>query len=328
MAKVLVTGGTGFIGKSLIEALLARGDRVRCLVRSSHRSLPRGVEPVYGDITQPFSLDDALVGIDVVYHLAGATLVRHPLEYRRVNAQGTRNLADACAAQTNPPVVVYLSSQAAAGPAPPDRPRVETDPPAPVSKYGRSKLAGEYGLARWSDRVPVTVLRAAGTVGPGDPNFVRLFLAARAGLNGVPGSTLVRLAMVHVDDLVRHLLVAAEKGERLSRDLSRGTYFVAMEEHPSLDELGHLAGELVGRKVRTVGLPHWFCWLWTSGVEMWVSISGKPRLLTTDKIREAVAGSWVCSTEKARRELGIRCEVSVKDAVARTYDWYRRHGWL
>ncbi|MFO0876515.1 MAG: NAD(P)-dependent oxidoreductase [Gemmataceae bacterium] len=327
MATVLVTGSTGFIGKTLTQALLARGDRVRCLVRSARR-LPPGLEAVRGDITQPFSLDDALTGVDVVYHLAGATLVRHPVDYRRVNALGTRHLAEACAAQSRPPVVVYLSSLAAVGPALPDRPRTEDDPPAPVSRYGHSKLAGERALARWSDSVPTTIIRAPSVIGPGDPNFVRLFLAARAGINGVPGSKLIRLSILHVDDLVAHLLAAAERGERLTRDQSRGVYFAALDEAPTLDELGQMAGQLMGRKVRTIGLPFWFCWAWSHGVDMFIALTGQPRLLTSDKIREAFAGSWTCSPRKAQRQLGVTCRLGLTEAVASTFAWYRDHRWL
>lgn len=327
MKTVLVTGGTGFIGRPLIQALVAGGDRVRCLVRTP-RPLA-GAELVLGDITHPDTLPEALRGVDVVYHLAGATLVRHPLEYRRVNALGTRHLAQACAAQPRPPLVVYLSSMAAAGPAVDGRPRGEDDPPQPVSHYGASKLAGEQALAEVSDRVPVTIVRASSTFGPGDPNAVRLFKAAQMGLNGVPGSPDVRLAMIYLDDVVRALQLAARHGARLNGDGRRGVYFAAMERQTTLGELGQLAGHAVGRRyVKTVGLPRAFARFWGRSIDLVVSVTGRPRLLTSDKIREAYAGSWTCRIDKARDELGFVCDVGLPDGFALTVAWYREHGWL
>ena len=83
--QVLVTGGTGFIGPRLVSQLVRQGHRVRCLMRRRGR-LPDGVEAVRGDLHNTSALRSALEGVDVVYHLAGATIVRHPLVYR--NAQG------------------------------------------------------------------------------------------------------------------------------------------------------------------------------------------------------------------------------------------------
>jgi nucleoside-diphosphate-sugar epimerase len=292
------------------------------------RPIP-GAETALGDITRPETLPGALLGVDVVYHLAGATLVRHPVEYRRVNSTGTRHLAEACAAAARPPVVVYLSSLAAAGPAIDGRPREESDPPAPVSKYGMSKLAGERWLAAVAGRVPVTVVRAASTFGPGDANALRLFKAARLGLNGVPGSPDVRLAMIYVEDVVRALLLAAERGRRLDGDGQRGVYFAAMDQQATLGDLGQLAGAAVGQpRVKTVGLPRAFARFWGRCIDLAIALTGQTRLLMYDKIREAYAGSWTCRTDKAKAELGFACRIGLAEGFTRTVAWYREHGWL
>ncbi len=326
-AKVLVTGSTGFIGRILVRTLQARGDQVRCLVRRWGGN--NNVETVLGDVTQPQTLTKALVDVDVVYHLAGATLVRHPLEYRRVNAWGTRHLAQACATRSRPPLVIYLSSLAAAGPALNGQPRSEDDPPVPVSRYGHSKLAGEHALAEVADRVPVTIIRAASTFGPGDTNLLRLFHAAKLGLNGVPGSADVRLSIIHVYDLVSLMLLVVEQGARLKQDTNQGIYFAAIDEQPSLSELGHLAGQLVGRnQVHTVGLSRTFCTLWGHFIDWVVAVTGEPRLLTSDKMREAFAGSWICRNDRAKQELGFEFQFDLREGLRHTADWYRQQGWI
>src|SRR5262245_5399774 len=108
MARVLVTGATGFVGRHLVAHLVGRGDAVRCLVRlnSKCRQLDAlGVDCVLGDVTVASSLTGPLSGAEVVYHLAGATQVVSTWQYWRVNAEGTRNLAAECARQPHPPRV-------------------------------------------------------------------------------------------------------------------------------------------------------------------------------------------------------------------------------
>jgi dihydroflavonol-4-reductase len=329
MATVLVTGGTGFIGQHLLRTLLARGDRVRCLVRGT-RSLPPGVEPVFGDVTQPQSLPEALQGAEVVYHLAGATTVSHPLEYRRANAWGTRHLASACATMARPPRIIYLSSLAAGGPSVGDRPRDESDPPAPVSRYGWSKFAGEQALRAVAHRMLTTVVRGAAVFGPGDRNTVYLFKAAQMGLCGIPGSPNARLAWIYVEDMVRVLVAAESRGAPLDvEDPTRGVYNAALADQPTLFEAGQLAAAAVGRDaLRTVAVPWLVCWGWGQMIDVWVSVTRMKRLLTADKMRDVLAGSWICRTDKAVRELGFHCEVSLADGFERSVAWYRQQGWL
>ena len=148
MAEVLVSGGSGFIGWHVAQALLARGDRVTCLVRKRSqvgRLQALGVRLVYGDILEPESLRHAVAGSQIVYHVAGCIAALHAAEYYRINAEGVHNVAQACAAQPSPPVLVWVSSLAAAGPAIDGRPRTEDDPPVQLSHYGRSKRAARIG---------------------------------------------------------------------------------------------------------------------------------------------------------------------------------------
>ena len=145
MAKVLVTGASGFIGTHLVAALAARGDEVACLVRNSSKAdhLPAlGARLVFGDVTQRDSLPAAVAGQQVVYHLAGLTRTLQDRQFYEVNFRGAANLARTCARQETPPVLVHVSSLAAAGPVVNGRARVESDPPRP-----RRITAGASGRA-------------------------------------------------------------------------------------------------------------------------------------------------------------------------------------
>jgi nucleoside-diphosphate-sugar epimerase len=335
MARTLVTGSTGFIGRHVVQRLRERGNQVRCLVRR----LPDGpgdgsLEYVLGDLTRPETLDAAVRGIDRVYHAAGATLVLSTKTYARINDAGTRHLVEACARRSSPPTIIHISSLAAAGPTDPEHPRVEAQPEKPVSAYGRSKLAAEHHLKRFADQVPVTVLRPPAVFGPWDPNMLRLFQTVRRGFNFVPGRSDKRLSLLYVEDLVTAMLLAAERGRRLATDregpaAERGIYFLAIDQYPTLAELGREAAAALGvTSVWTVRLPLPLCWLFAFVAQTIARVRGKPALFIPDKMREATAGSWICSSHKAKTEIGFTCATTLAEGFRLTADWYLRHGWL
>src|SRR5688572_24591379 len=178
MRRSLVTGSSGFIGSHLVEALRSRGEKVRCLVRGTSRReiLERlGVEFAEGDVTRPETLAAAVQGVDVVYNLAGLTCALRAEDQSQVNGTGVENLARACAACDVPPVHVLVSSVAAAGPAPRNRLRLESEPPRPISNYGRSKRAGELAAEKYADRVPTTILRPGAVFGERDRLMFPMF---------------------------------------------------------------------------------------------------------------------------------------------------------
>lgn len=203
--RFAITGATGFIGRRLCRRILREGGEVAALVRgtSAHQDIAApGVRLVTGDLLTGEGLREVVRGPDYVVHLAG--LVKSPTEegFRRSNEEGTRRLVAEVGAPASPPPLVLCSSLAAAGPSQPGRPRQEEDPPLPVSRYGRSKLAAEYAVRDLSDRVPATIVRPPIVYGPGDPAFVPSLLPmVRAGVVLKAGFGPRGYSLVHVDDL-------------------------------------------------------------------------------------------------------------------------------
>ena len=191
MATALITGASGFIGGHLAQALVSRGQSVRCLVRRTSRVdhlPPRGVELVYADLAHPVDLEKAVAGVDVVYHLAAMTCALRPADLMRVNGHGTYHVARACASQATPPVHVYISSVAAGGTSRSGERRNESQRPAPVSDYGRSKRAGELAAAMWARHVPTTIVRPGIVFGARDRELLPVFHAiAHLGIHFYPG---------------------------------------------------------------------------------------------------------------------------------------------
>jgi nucleoside-diphosphate-sugar epimerase len=338
--QVLVTGASGFIGSNVARTLVSAGREAVCMMRTtSSRRLLDGVSAslVWGDVADRESLAAAVTDTSLVFHLAGSHRNVRAADFYRVNAEGTRNLVEACARMQSPPVVVVVSSLAAAGPALPDRPLVETDPPAPVSHYGRSKLAAESAARQFAHAVPITIVRPPIVFGDGDRLGLPMFTSvATTGFHVVPGRASHRYSLIHASDLVNALVLAAERGSRLpppdacgSENEGQGLYFVADEQSPTSPEFGAMIGQALGRtKTRIVRIPMPVVWSAALGVEVAVRISRRTRFLNLDKTREIAAGSWTCSAEKARRKLGFHPAAPLSERLRQTVAWYRRFGWL
>ena len=340
---VLVTGASGFIGGHLVRRLIECGCHVSCLVRAtSHVDELRsvGAQLIMGDVTDRASIAHALADskAEVVFHLAGLVRAQHRDDFTRVNAGGVETVAVACAECAVPPILVVVSSLAAAGPCGRrgDLP-VEGDVPAPVSNYGRSKLAGEQVAARYAGAVPITIVRPPIVFGPGDRGVLEVFRPiARWGLHVVPGWGDRRLSLIHVDDLVEGLLLAAEEGERLPQCASehappggQGIYFIAVDDSPTYAQLGQAIATAFGKKPPTViHLPAPLTRLVGFGAEVISRFRDRAGWLSSDKITEALAGSWTCSPAKARTHLRWSPAATLADRLYETAQWYRQVSWL
>jgi dihydroflavonol-4-reductase len=321
---ILVTGGTGFIGSHLVERLVAQGRPVRCLVRrtATAGNLPRSVELAHGDLESGAGLAEALRGVDRVIHLAGVTKARSVADYHRGNAVATANLLCA-AAPVGIERIVHVSSLAAAGPSPADRPLTEIDEPRPISHYGRSKLAGEQAVRDSPLSERTVIVRPPVVYGPRDRDVLQMLRTVARGWMAQIGAAPRRFSYIYVADLVGGLVAAAD-----STGAGGAVFYLANATPVSWDEFGSAAARLMGRRVHTVAIPEKAAYVLGMCAEWWAGIAGKPGILSRDKVREACCAGWVCDPGRARRELGFCASTSLDEGLRRTLEWYKEAGWL
>jgi nucleoside-diphosphate-sugar epimerase len=315
---ILVTGGTGFIGSHVLDRLAAAGEPVRALVRRK-TELPAGVEPAYADLAEGAALSDAFRGVTAVIHIAGAIKAIRPGDYYRGNVHATENLARAAAGQGIR--FVYVSSLAACGPCPDATALNEGYEPAPITHYGKSKLAGEHAArAHVPDAV---IVRPPVVYGPRDTGVYSILKAVSRGIVMQIAGGERWFSMVYVDDLVDGLLAAARTPCAAGR-----TYFVSHPEPLNWSSLSAEAARIMGRRPITLRVPvpaayaiGWFG-------ETWGRLARQPGFVTRDKIMEATRTRWVCDSRRASAELGVGLRTSLSTGLTRTLAWYKEAGWL
>ncbi len=332
--SVLVTGASGFIGAHLVRQLVARGFRVTCLVRATSRVdelRAAGALQMVCDVGDRVGVSRALAASKarVVFHLAGLVRALYAEDFTRVNAEAVEGIAAACAEQRDRPVLVLVSSMAAAGPSG-DNPKTERDPAEPLSDYGHSKLAGERAAARHAGTVPVTIVRPCVVFGAGDRGLYEVFRPiARTGVHVVPGRGDRRISLIAVADLVDCLLLAARAGERLAGDdPGRGIYYAAAEDVSHVELGGAIAHALGKKQPLVVHAPEWAMRAMGLGGDVVSRIRRRPGWIGRDKISDLLAGSWTCSSAKARRQLGWSPAAPIADRLRETAQWYRDARWL
>jgi len=323
--KAFVTGGTGFVGAHLVQALRARGDTVTCLVRNAAKAQALGwtdVRLVRGDLDDAAALREGSAGAEVIYHVAGRISARTTDEFMRANRDGTANVLEAAAEEgTSRRRFVFVSSLAAAGPTVPGQPIDETRPPAPVTPYGESKLAAEL-LVRAKAR-SWTIVRPPTVYGEWDREVLKAFKLARTGLAPVFGDGSQELSVIYAGDLAAALVAAATAPAAVNR-----VYYAAHPVVTTSRELVRAIGRAVGREPRVVPLPAPLVrgLLWTIGSI--AHLAGRATLLSSDKPAEFLAPAWTCRPDALARDAGWHAATDLETGLRRTAAWYRTEGWL
>lgn len=316
--KLFLTGATGFVGRNFLRELLTGPgcQRVAVSVRSRQKIQPwlasltdeqaRRVDVQEGD-AEEWGFRRVSFSPDAVVHCAGTLFARTPEEYLVGNLEGTRNL---CREIPRRCPLLVLSSQSAAGPTPAGAPPlVESAPAAPLSDYGKSKLAMEEFLADEASRRPVQILRPPMILGPGDSAIRPLFDMVRGPVWLKPGWRDKELSWIAVGDLVSAMLTT------LSRPRQTGLWFVASQTPTTDRELITTAASLLKKRAPLLRLPLPILRLAATLSTRFPSIGEKVPSLMPDRARELFEDRWLVDSSRFRQDFPWTPRQSVADAL-------------
>jgi nucleoside-diphosphate-sugar epimerase len=324
--KAFVTGGTGFVGSHLVNALSASGaySEIRCLVRSKEKWLQgETYTRINGDLFDLQQINKALEDVDIIFHVAGVTKSPKQSTFTRANVEATEHLLRV-AQKKGINNIVVLSSLAAVGPSN-GTPLTEEAKLLPVSMYGQSKKEMEEILSECAQpENSIKIIRPPAVYGPREADIYTFFKTFQFGFCPMVGDgNNPKLSMVYVADLVHGIIKAAE-------NTSPGvhTYFMGGEKEAySWNEIREITRKITGLNPITIKLkPGWIKKI-APILEKGASIFGKYPVVNSEKATEMVE-EWVCSSTKAEKELGYQPATSLKDGISATIRWYKNHNWL
>jgi dihydroflavonol-4-reductase len=328
MSAVLVTGASGFVGAAVVRALLARGERVRVLLRpKSDRRNVEGlaVETRLGSLDDPASLARAVEGCRFLFHVAAdyRLWVPDPAAMYRTNVEGTEALMRAALA-AGVERIVYTSSVAVLG-LRDDAPSDETTPSRiedMIGPYKRSKFLAEERVRALvaEEGLPAVIVNPSTPIGPRDVKPTptgRMIL--EAALGRMPAFVDTGLNIVHVDDVATGHLLALEKGVV-------GERYILGGENLTLAEILATVALCCGRKPPTVRLPIAPLIPIALVAEGLARLTEREPFVTRDGLRMAHYRMWF-SSEKAKRALGYAPRPA-REAIVEAVAWFREAGYL
>ncbi len=330
MTRVLITGGTGFIGSRLALKCAAEGETVRVL---GQRNTPvegqnqselesKGIEIVEASVTDRNELQRACTDVDIVYHLAAAQHEANVPDshYYDVNVEGTRNTLDA-AVEADVGRFVHGSTIGVYGIVR-DGPVGDDSPLQPDNIYGVTKLAGEEVVQTYLDKLAICIVRISETYGPGDRRLLKLFKGIDRGrfVKVGPGRNLHH--PVYVDDLVEGLRLAAVREGGVGR-----TFVLAGPRAVTTDEMIATISKALERETPRLRVPLWPLVAAAVVLEETLGPLGIQPPLHRRRMNFFVK-SFCFDGRAANEAIGYRASVDFPEGVARTAAWYRAENLL
>jgi nucleoside-diphosphate-sugar epimerase len=325
---VAVTGATGFLGSSLVAALIQQQQSVRILARDERKArhlFGDAVTIIPGDMADAGHVRQAIDGATTIYHLAGR--LYHPNTpaelYEQTHVEGTRRLLQACQGQKRLQRLVYVSTTGVFG-VTGETPVAEDAPFAPTNAYETTKLKGEL-LALKSyqgDGLPVTIVRPGLVYGPGDLHLLGFFASIQKGLFRVIAGGKASLHPVYIDDLIAALLLCAERSQALGR-----SYNIAGAHPITVRELAGAIAHAVNRKLPAGNIPLWLANLASDVFAIMPGIKGEHAPLTRSRVK-FLTNSRMYDMSRAKSELNYTPLVELEEGIKRTVEWYYTQGYL
>jgi dihydroflavonol-4-reductase len=321
---ILVTGATGFIGWHVARKLLSRGARVRALARPTSQVRELDVEVAPGDLRDPESLERAVAGCGVVFHIAAdyRLWAKDPSDLYRSNVEGTRNLL-AAARKCGVERVVYTSTVGCIA-IPTDglgREDVAARLEDMTGAYKRSKFQAERVALEFAESgFPVVIVNPTAPIGDHDFKPTPTGKIVVDYLKGaMPAFVDTGLNLVDVEDTAQGHLLACERGRP-------GERYILGSENLTLQQILARLAAIAGGQAPRWRIPHAVAYAAGVASTGWANLTGQEPRVPLDAVKMARTKVFV-SLDKAKRELGFNPE-PVDGALRRAVDWFRANGYV
>jgi len=325
--KILVTGGTGFLGRRIVSELAPRHE-LRLLVRrgSSRERFPAGAEFTEGDVTDRASLDRAIAGCGGVVHAAALVKILAPREqFDRINVEGLENVLAAAESAGTVERMLYVSSFMALGPTDGGTFDESAEPRdrAWINDYERTKTlsdrAAREAIARGA---PLSVIYPGVIYGPGEMTEGNIVLRhvldlVHGRLPALLGKPERRWNYVFVDDVARGAVQVLENAPP-------GGRYVLGGENVTQGDFYALVGRLTGAKIPSLRLPDGVAKAAGALQKWWAGLRGTTPQLTPDLV-DVYKHDWAYSSARAERELGYRWR-SLAEGMGVSVAWLKESG--
>lgn len=331
MAKILITGASGFIGSFIVEEALRQGMETWAAVRksSSRQYLQdQRIHFIELNLSSEEDLKKQLTGhsFDYIIHAAGVTKCLRQEDFFRINTEGTKHLVLALIALQMPiKRFVDISSLSVYGPVREQQPYEEireSDTPQPNTAYGKSKLEAEHFLDTLHD-FPYVVLRPTGVYGPRERDYFMMAKSIRQHIDFAVGFQQQDLTFVYVLDVVQAIFLALERGKTGRK------YFLSDGQVYSSRAFSDLIREELGNPwLLRIKAPIWLLRIITFCGEYIGRMTGQITALNNDKYHIMRQRNWRCDIQPAKDELGYQPHYDLKQGVALAVKWYQENGWL
>ena len=330
MDKILITGGSGFIGSFIVEEALNRNMETWVAVRSSSSRKflqDTRIRFIELDFSSEENLRKQLAGhkFDYVVHAAGVTKCLDKNDFFRMNTNGTANLVNVLSEPDRMPRrMVFLSSLSIFGAIREQQPYKDiepTDQPKPNTAYGESKLKAERIVTE--SGIPSVILRPTGVYGPREQDYFMMAKSIKGHVDFAVGYKQQDITFVYVKDVVQAVFLALDRGKPGS------AYFLTDGEVYQSATFSKLIHEALGRPwwIR-ITAPVWLLRVITFFGDAIAHITGKISALNNDKYHILKQRNWRCNIRPAINELGFAPEYNLKKGVRETIEWYKANGWL
>jgi len=323
--KVLITGATGFIGGSLVNENINKGNKIKALVLKDDPGegllREKGVEIVIGDVANYSDVEMACEGVDIIFHCAGIVTDFAPYQlYVDVNVTGMENICKA-ALKAQVKRLVYMSTNDVFGPIE----NVVIDETFPLKKWGEpypdTKIEAEEIAWKYyrENNLPITMVYACWVFGIGDKTFVPLVADSIVKKELIFWRKDVHVWPNYIDNLVDLLMLISED----ERAIGNG-YLVHDGEMVTFQEFCIQIAETLGVPPRKTHIPYFLAKMAGWILEKWWRITKKKTrpLLTTYTVTN-LGSRLDFSIEKAERELGWVPKISFKVGMEKTMNWLK-----